>query len=383
MTDFDLERWRSAFPIFEQKIYMNSCSYGALSKSVRTAMAQYLDDRDQKGSDWEHWVGKNERLRGAYAQLLNSGAHEIAVTASASAGMNAIASAFDFSGKRNKIVITDFEFPTSAQIWHAQALRGARIVHAGEDVHAAEIPLEALDELIDEETALVCASHVCYRHGSRQDIKSIAKMAHAKGALMMVDAFQALGTFPIDVKELDVDFLVGGVLKYLLGTAGVAMLYVRGELIESFVPAQTGWFAQDDVHAMRIDANTPSLTASRFEAGTPPVPSLYGALAGLEMIQQVGIAAIRRHVLNLHDILIDGLDDMGASLVTPRDASKRGAMLAVRSRDEHDLVANMEQDGVVTSCRDGNLRLSPHFYNNFDDVEMVLKLLAKHRHLLA
>lgn len=382
MSSFDVERWRAEFPIFEKKTFINSCSYGALSKSVRAAMTQYLDDRDERGADWDTWVGKNEELRGSYARLLGAKTEEIAVTASASAGINAIASAFDFSGKRRKIIITDFEFPTAAQIWHAQALRGAEIIHAKTDGSGSYVPLEHLEKLIDEETALVCASYVCYRNGSRQDIAAIAKMAHEKGALMMVDAFQALGSFPINVKELDVDFLVGGVLKYLIGTAGVAMAYVREELVQQLTPTHTGWFAQADINAMAIEANTPSPTASRFEAGTPPVPNLYGALAGLEIIHEVGTQAIRSHVLKLHEALIAGFDEMGAQLVTPRDAENRGAMLAVKSSDDHGLVAQLAADNIIVSCRDGNLRLSPHFYNDLSDVEAVVKALHKYKSLI-
>lgn len=382
MSDFDVARWRAEFPIFEHKTYINSCSYGALAKSVRAAMTQYLDDRDERGSDWDIWVRKNEELRASYARLLGAKPQEIAVTASASAGMNAIASALDFSGKRRKIIITDFEFPTAAQIWHAQAMRGAEIIHAKADDGGSHIPLEHLEKLIDEETALVCASYVCYRNGSRQDIAAIAKMAHDKGALMMVDAFQALGSFPIDVKALDVDFLVGGVLKYLIGTAGVAMAYVREELVAQLTPVQTGWFAQADVHAMLIDGNTPSPTASRFEAGTPPVPNLYGALAGLELIHEIGTQAIHTHVLDLHDALLTGLRALGAQVATPGDIDKRGAMLAIKSSDEHGLVARLSEENIIASCRDGNLRLSPHFYNDASDIETILRALDRHKGLL-
>lgn len=380
--DFDVARYRAEFPIFADKVYINSCSYGALSKRVRGALTQYLDDRDARGADWGKWVGLNEELRAAYARLLCAGVHEIAVTASASAGINSVASALDFSNGRNKIVITDFEFPTAAQIWHAQALRGAEIVHVAPDETGSVIDLERIREAIDERTALVCASHVCYRNGSMQDIAAIARLAHDKGALMMADSFQALGSMPIDVKALGVDFLVGGVLKYLLGTAGVALLYVRESLIEQLVPTASGWFAQDDVNAMDITANRPSKTASRFEAGTPPVPNLYAALAGLEIIEEVGTPAIRRHVLSLHDALIAGVEDLGGQFATPMDANKRGAMLAIKSTDDHALVAAMAGEGIITSCRDGNLRLSPHLYNTMGDVEAVLKALKKHKELM-
>ncbi|MFZ5607987.1 MAG: aminotransferase class V-fold PLP-dependent enzyme [Pseudomonadota bacterium] len=380
---FDVEAWRRQFPIFARLVYINSCSYGALAASVKAAMACYLDDRDAQGADWDKWVAMNEALRAAYARLLNADAREIAVTASASAGINAVASALDFSGPRSKVVVSDFEFPTAAQIWHAQERRGARVVHAAPAADGTAIPLSAFERLIDGETALVCVSHVCYRNGARIDVEEVAKLAHERGALVMVDSFQALGTFPIDVKALGVDFLIGGALKYLLGTAGVALLYVRGKLIERLVPTASGWFAQADIAAMDITANRPSPTASRFEAGTPPVPSLYGALAGLAIIEKIGPLAIRNHVLALHDELIAGLDDLGAHLATPREAAARGAMLAVKSSDAKALVAALAGEGIITSHRDGNVRFSPHLYNNADDIAAVIAALHKRRGLLA
>lgn len=380
---FDVEKWRTRFPVFERRAYINSCSYGALADSVRNAMTAYLDDRDDHGSDWGEWVVKNEALRTAYARLLGAHEDEIAVTASASAGINSVASALDFSGKRNKIVITDFEFPTAAQIWHAQEKRGARIVHAKPNPDSTAIPIEELERLVDDETLLVSTTHVCYRNGARVDVEAAARLAHERGALYMVDSYQALGSFPIDVKTLDVDFLVGGCLKYLLGTAGVAMLYVRAPLVPKLTPTVTGWFAQENIHAMDITANRPSETARRFEGGTPPVPNLYGALAGLELVEEIGVANIRAHVLSLHEQLIAGLDELGAALVSPREPGQRGAMLAIRATDDHALVDALAEENIVASCRDGNLRVSPHFYNSSADIDQLLRALRKNKLLLA
>ena len=221
---------RDRFPILKNQIYMNSCSQGALSVDVKDAYASYLRDWDEKGSPWEYWAERNEAARQAFAGLVNAEASEVAVTTSLSAGVSALASAMDFSGERNKVVVSDFEFPTVAQIWHAQEARGAKVVH----VPAAGnvIPLSRFEDAIDEQTALVSISHVCFRNGSKLDIEAITEIAHRKGVLVLVDSYQALGTTPIDVKRLKVDFLAGGVLKYLLASAGLAYLYVRKELVE-------------------------------------------------------------------------------------------------------------------------------------------------------
>ena len=253
------EALRDAYPLLSRKTYLNSGSYCALHNDVKAAFESYMEDRLLVGANWDVWVTKNEAVRGAMATLLRAAPGEIAVTASASAGLNALASAIDFTGPRNKVVVSDFEFPTSAQIWHAQAPRGARVVHAPPAADGY-IPLEHFEKIIDEETQIVAVTHVCYRNGAKLDVAGIARLAHAKGAKILLDCYQSVGSELVDVKALDVDFAIGGMLKYLLGTAGIGFLYVRGELVPELVPTHSGWFAQADITAMDITGNRPSPT---------------------------------------------------------------------------------------------------------------------------
>lgn len=371
---------RDHFPIFRDKIYLNSCSQGALSDEVRQAYADYLRDWDEKGSPWEYWVERGEAARNAFAGLVNADPSEVAVTTSVSAGVSALASAFDFTGERNKVVVSDFEFPTVAQIWHAQEARGAQVVH----VPAAGnvIPLQRFADAIDERTAIVSITHVCFRNGSKLDVPAIVELAHRKGALVLVDSYQALGTTPIDVKKLGVDFLVGGVLKYLLASAGLAYLYVRKELLETLNPTTMGWFSQANIFAMDIYHNTPSPTARRFEAGTPPVPNIYAAVAGIKLIQSVGVDNIERHINQLTGAIKEGVMKRGFNLVSPVDPAKHGALITLRSHKVDLLVKWLERDGIITSSRDNNLRISPHVYNDQHDVDCLIDALTKYRDLL-
>ena len=247
---------RKRFPILASKTYLNSCSQGALSDDVCAAYRAVSDDWNTMGSPWELWVDRLEGARHAFAGLVNASPDEVAVTTSVSASISALASALDFSGPRNRIVVSDFEFPTVGQIWHAQEQRGAQVVH----VRAAgnRIPLERFAEAIDECTLLVSITHVCFRNGSRLDVPAIVDLAHSKGALVMVDSYQALGTMAVDVKQLGVDFLVGGVLKYLLASGGLAYLYARKDLVASLQPATSGWFSQANIFAMNNDENRPA-----------------------------------------------------------------------------------------------------------------------------
>jgi selenocysteine lyase/cysteine desulfurase len=361
-------------------VYLNSCSQGALSHQVRAAYELFLDGWEREGALWGAWTERNELVRNAWAGLVNATPDAVAVTTSVSAGLSAFVSSLNLTGTRNRIVITDFEFPTAGQIAFAQEARGAEIVIVPS--RNGTVSLEDIEAAVDERTALVIMTHVCYRNGSKLDPKAVAKIAHSKGALIAVDSYQAIGSVNIDVIDLDVDVLVAGALKYLLGSAGLAFLYVRPSLIEDRAPTATGWFADSDIFAMDHRRYSPSPTARRFESGTPPVPNLFAGLAGIELVSSVGVPAIESHVQQLVDQFRNGLDEMGATIVTPSERERRGAMVAVASTDENALVALLDAAGIGASCRDGNLRVSMHLYNSTEDVDACLRALRKHRDLL-
>jgi selenocysteine lyase/cysteine desulfurase len=371
---------RSRFPIFERLTYLNSCSQGALSDSVRAAYLDYLDGWDDRGAPWDYWVERSEAARTSFARLVNGRPDEVAVTTSLSAGVSALASAVDLS-QRRQVVISDFEFPTIGQIWHAQEARHARVVHVPAD--GAEIPLERFDQAIDERTAVVSVTAVCYRNGARLPVEEIARLAHDRGALVLLDAYQAIGTYPLDVEALGVDVLAAGVLKYLLGSAGLAFMWVRPGLAERLTPTETGWFADRDIFEMDIHDYSPAPNARRFQSGTPPVPAIYGGIAGMELMQEIGIAATREHVTGLTERLIAGVDELGGRVVTPREPERRGALVCIASTDAPGLVRALAEEGIVTSERDGSLRVSPHAYNTAADIDRALAALARLRPFLA
>ena len=372
---------RGRFPIFKRKVYVNSCSQGALSDSVRAAYQRYLDDWDERGAPWEYWVELMEAAREEFAGLIGADGDEVAVTTSVSAGVSALASAFRFDQGRDTIVVSNFEFPTIGQIWHAQELRGARVVHVPAEPDGT-IPLERFEAAVDQRTALVAVTAVCFRNGSRIDVEGVTRLAHQRGARVLLDAYQAVGALPIDVRAMEVDFLAAGVLKYLLGSAGLAFLYCRAEHVKELMPTATGWFADADIFQMDIHDYSPSPTARRFEAGTPPVPNIYAGIAGIRLMREIGVAATAEHVRGLNDLLLEGLDELGARVVTPRDPARRGPLIAVESSDVHALVEALAADEIVTSSRDANLRISPHCYNSTEDVRAVLDALSRHRGLL-
>ena len=375
------EAIRGEFPIFETATYLNSCSQGALSHTVRTAVEEWLAGWDANGAEWDFWVERNEAFRAGVARLLHADADDVAVTTSVSQGVSALVSALPLDGERNRIVISEYEFPTVGQIAHAQELRGAEVVHVQPDDQGT-IPAERFAEAIDERTALVCCTALSYRSGHRHDLGAIAEAAHAAGALVLADSYQACGALELDVRALGADVVTGGTVKYLLGTAGLGFMWLRPEVYERLVPTQTGWFADEDIFAMSIADYSPHRTARRFDSGTPPVPALYAGVAGTSVIEEAGIVAIEAHVSLLAERLLEGLDELGATVATPRDPARRGPLVCVRSTDVAALVEALAAEAIVVSSREDKLRVALHLYNVDEDVDRLLEALARHRSLL-
>jgi selenocysteine lyase/cysteine desulfurase len=374
---------RGEFPIFAHTTYLNSCSQGALSHRVRAAYEEYLQGWDENGAEWEFWVERAEAARAGFAELLHGRPDEVAVTTSVTQGVSGIVSALPFErGGRTRIVISEYEFPTVGQIAHAQELRGAEVVHVVPEADGS-IPSEKFADAIDERTALVCCTTISYRTGHRHDVAAIAEAAHANGALVLADSYQAAGAIELDVRTLGADFVTGGTVKYLLASAGLGFLWVRGELLERLLPTQTGWFADEDIFRMDISDYSPHATARRFDAGTPPVPNIYAGVAGLGLVQETGVPAVEAHVRELNTRLIEGLQELGASVATPADPARRGPLVCVRSTDAPALVASLAEERITCSLRDANLRIASHLYNTDADVDTLLEALSRRRHLLA
>jgi selenocysteine lyase/cysteine desulfurase len=379
----NLGEFRSRFPIFERRVYVNSCSQGALSLDVDQAMRAYLDSWHESGSPWEMWVDQVERLRSRFAASIGADADEVAVMPSASAGINAVASSLSFEGPRSHVVIGDFEFPTMAQIWLAQESRGATIRRAHAPPESPDtLPVEAYDAVIDERTLIVPATHVCFRNGHRTDIARLTKIAHERGAYVFLDDYQRTGSSPIDVHALGVDFMVTGCLKYLLAAAGIGFLYVRRDLIERFEPTVTGWFGRVNPFAFRIDALDWPQGANRFESGTPPVPCAYAALAALTLLDGIGYETVGRQVDRLASRFASAAADSGFVVRTPTAPGSRGPLVVVQSVDAPKLVEKLAGRGIIASCRGNGLRVSFHAYNTESDADEVVRALVAESALL-
>ncbi len=369
----ELDSVRARFPIFKKKIYLNSCSQGALSDVVEDALLAHLRSWNEDGSPWDHWVEQYEAARASFARFIGAHPDEVALVSCASAGISAVASALDFSGKRRKVVMGEFEFPTMGQIWLAQQSRGAEINFVV--AQDGRIPASAYSKAIDDQTLIVPVTGVCFMNGARSDVPAVVKLARDRGSLVMLDDYQDCGTRPVDVKALGVDFYVSGALKYLLCPSGIAFMYVRPELIEKLTPTITGWFGQQNPFAFDVKHFDPATSARRFEAGSPPVTLVYAATAALDLLGSVGLERISGHIATLAQALIVGARGLKIKVKTPADSC--GPLVVLQMKDSEAAVKKLATQNVVGSSRMDGLRISFHMYNTLDDVQTVLEVLEK------
>ncbi len=367
ISDDEAMRWQSEFPGLATTVHVANCSHGPQSSRSRAAISAYLDSWERAGMDWDLWMEEVARAREAFARLIGAKSTEVAVSTSASAAVASVASAIDASGPRRRVVTTEAEFPTVGHVWLAHERYGLEVDFV--PVRDGTVDLDEYSRRVDERTALISATHVYYQNGFKQDLRRIAEMAHAAGSLILVDAYQSLGTCRVDVGALDIDILVGGSLKYLLGLPGIAFLYMKESLVERFEPALTGWFGRADPFA--FDARTLDYAgdARRFETGTPPVFAAVAARAGMEIIEQAEQDRIGRRVDELSSHALATADRLALEYVGPRDVQRKGATTAIRVPDAHRVEMLLKDRGVVASARGDVIRVAPHFFTTGADLD--------------
>lgn len=373
----EVEAIRARFPVFRERVYLNSCSQGALCDAVADGMKALATSWDEFGSPWDVWTERYEEARREFARFIGAKPQEVAVLTSVSQGLNAVASALEFR-ERPTVLMGEFEFPTMGHVWLAQRKRGADVQFLAAEGN--RLSAEAYVRAIGNGTLIVPVTGVCFMNGFRSEIRPIIAAAHEHGALVMLDDYQDCGTRPVDVKALDVDFYLAGTLKYLLGASGLAFLYVKEDLIPRLMPTSSGWFAQTNPFAFDVKLFDPAPDARRFEAGTPPIPSIYAALPALKLLGEVGIERIAGHIAELTRTLIRGAQELDIEVMTPADSV--GPLTVLRCKDASQMVSRLSSEGLVCSGRHDGLRVSLHLYNTEDDVQAALNALQENINLL-
>jgi selenocysteine lyase/cysteine desulfurase len=377
LSDEQISELRSRFPILREKTYLYNCSQGALCDAVEAGMEKYAASWRTSAAPWDEWMEAYEALRGAFARFINAQPDEVAIVTSASAGINPIANALEFEG-RNKVVMSEYEFPTMGQIWLAQRPRGAEI-HFLDGVNNT-VPTECYEQAIDKKTRIVPLTQVSFVNGFRSDVAAIARIAHAQGALLFLDGYQDCGTRPLDVKALDVDFFVTGTLKYLLGPPGLGFLYVRRELIQTLTPPMTSWMAQRDPFTFNTKCLDPAPDARRFEGGSPPIPNIYLARPAIDLLAGIGMDNVAAQIERLTRAFLKGVRDLRMDCKTP--SSSVGPLVVLRAKDAAAVLAKLTARGIAVSTRRDGVRFAFHIYNTLEDVNVALTALEDNLDLM-
>lgn len=369
-----LLQYRSEFPILDRTTYLISNSLGAMPRGVYDAMQGYAETWATRGiRAWaERWWMLAAEVGDQIGALMNAPPGSVAIHPNVTTCQAVVASCFDMSGKRNKVVYTDMNFPSVTYFWEAQRNRGAR-VHMVETDDGITVPTERLLDAIDEETLIVPVSHVIFRSAYVTDAAAIIDKAHKVGAHVVLDTFQSLGTVPVDVQRLEVDFACGGVLKWLCGGPGTAYLYVRPDLGRTFAPTFTGWFAHDNPFGFEVGSIRYTSSAYRFMNGTTPIPALEAARPGLTIVGAAGIDRIREKSKRQTARLIDLADRRGWTVNTPRDADRRGGTVSIDMPHAEQVCRELLQRDILVDWRPkAGVRLSPHFYTTDDELDTAL-----------
>ena len=370
MNEAELLASRSEFPILQNTTYLVSHSLGAMPRAAAERLKAYTDLWATRGvRAWaEGWWQMPTTMGDAIGRLIGAAPGSVVMHQNVSVCQSLLLSCFDLSGPRNKIVYDDLNFPSVMYVYEAHRSQGARIESvASED--GITVPLEALLAAIDERTLLVPISHVVFKSGFVQDVAAITRRAHEVGALVVADLYQSAGTVPVDVAAWDVDFATGGSVKWLCGGPGAGYLYVAPRLREQLRPRMTGWMAHERPFAFETGGIEYAHDATRFLHGTPAVPALYASQAGYEIVERLGVDAIRAKSRRQVALLIDAAAERGFEARTPKDPERRGGMVILDVPHAAAVTRELVRREILVDYRPGaGIRFSPHFYSTDDEI---------------
>lgn len=371
----DWSAWRAEFPTLSRKTYLNTCSLGPLSRRARAAVNRYLDLWEEYGASawYEIWLGEIQETRKSFARLVNASPDEIAILPNTSSALAVVASCLDYA-KRPKVVTNALDFPTVPYQWRVRP--GVDVVELP-SADGVRVQPELYEAAVGPETAAVATTHVFFTTGWIQDAQRISRLAREAGALSVIDGYHSAGQLPVDVKEMGCDVFLSGGLKWLLGGTGIVYMYVRRELHERLRPTTTGWFG----HARQFAFDPASFEfhsdARRFEMGSPANAAVYAGRAGLDIVNEVGPAAIRRRTNELVGDLLDRVRDAGYAVGSPVEAHERTGIVIVKLADAPAAVKALAQEGIIVDSRPGRMRVSPYFYNTVEENERFVDALRK------
>jgi kynureninase len=375
MTD-DLLSWRAEFPALEQCVHLISHSLGCMPRQAAEDLGEFCELWHTRSiTAWDEWLPEVDRAAARIEKLLSAPAGTVMMNTNVSTVQALLASCFDYTPERDKIVYTELNFPTVSYVWKAEERRGARV----EIVPSADgvtVDVEAVCAAIDERTVAVPISHVIFRSAYIQDAKKIAQKAASVGAHVILDCYQSVGIIPVDVVDLGVSFACGGSVKYLCGGPGAAYLYVRKDLIGAFEPRVTGWFGNESPFSFTMPAQSYADNVWRYMGGTPAIAALYQARAGQRIVGEIGATAIREKSLRQTQRILDQVDERAFTLTSPRQAEVRGGSVCFDFVGSADVARELNRRRFFCDHRPGaGIRIAPHFYTKDEELDLFFREL--------
>ena len=373
----ELVSYRSEFPILQRKTYLNSCSLGALSTRSMEGLAQFMETWNEWGAHawYEIWLGEIAKVRQKFAMLIGAQLHEVAIAPNVSVALSSLATALDYS-KRNNVVLADMDFPTLAYQWLVKKRLGVecRFVESPDHIYT---PPELFEQKVDDQTTLVATSRVFYTSGYIQDVRAVADIAHKHGAYILIDDYQGTGQIPINVVAQDIDFLVTGTLKWLMGGPGLALVYIREGLLPQLEPTIAGWFGHREQFQFKTREFEFRQEATRVEMGTPAVPTIYTANGGLDIVLEISVDRICERTRYLTNDLIARAREHSWKVRAPQEPERRSSIVMLELERPEEMVKSLVARNIITDSRPGLLRISPYFYNTIEENAIVIDTIAE------
>ncbi|MDX2091133.1 MAG: aminotransferase class V-fold PLP-dependent enzyme [Kofleriaceae bacterium] len=375
-----LLEYRSRFPALEHCVHLISHSLGCVPAQAKADLGEFFDLWQTKSVHaWSDWLPEVDRAAARIGKLISAPASAVTLNQNVSTVMSVLASCFEYTPARNKIVYEALMFPTVSYVWQEEQRRGAQCVLVPAST-TGMIDAETMCNAIDEHTLLVVIQHVVYATAQIQDVKQIVARANAVGAHVILDCYQSIGAVPLDVIDLGVSFATGGSVKYVCGGPGAAWLYVRPDLIEKFSPRVTGWFGNEAPFAFTMPAQSYAEGIWRYMGGTPSVAALYQSRAGYTLVGEIGVRRIREKSLVMTQLCIDWIDELGMKLHSPRAAETRGGSVVFDFVGAADVCRELNRRRFFCDHRPGaGIRIAPHFYTKADEIELFFAELKKIR----
>jgi kynureninase len=370
-----LLHWRKEFPALDNTVYLISHSLGAMPRRTRERLNEYADVWSTRSiRAWEEgWWEMPIAVGNLIAKIIGAGDGEVSMHPNVSIAQSIVASCFNWSGKRNKLVSEGLNFPSNLYIHRQLESLGARVVTVDSE-DGITIPQDQLLRAIDDQTLLVSVSHVIFKSAFIQDLRAITRRAHEVGALVIADIYQSAGAVPLNVRELDLDFATGGSVKWLCGGPGAGYLYVRRDLWPALEPRLTGWMAHRNPFAFDPGPIDFAADAYRFLNGTPNIPGLYAAQSGYEIIGEVGVENIRAKSIRQTSRLIALAEEAGFGVNSPKDPAQRGGTVSVDVPNGYEVTQELLRRDFLVDYRPGaGIRIAPHFYTKDEELDLVVQ----------